>query len=461
MSPEGERNPAGSTGNKEDINTVEFIEARAREIQAIEDSIKRSNKKTMLFQRLPFYKRRRNRNYDKRGNRTDGRRKQDRHFLRTHTFYSKRFFMLKLNSHYSGGYNGTDNHCTAHSPGIEHGDKNSENLLKPISLPLKRRIKSSKFIYKSQKENSRGFVFDESFRGCIKLTIGEFHSEFGREHEVYAGEVRLIGDKEVAFTGDCAFVIGSEVTGTDSGLCVLSIMRKESLSIGGLLVSSGVVVFRSSGGVETHKVICPRSTVMGVYQRLIHAGVVPICLEEIHRLALEGDEMTIYDRLDTGLGRSIEESMNREIVWKYNRTPRGKRQSYDLGKLFLCGEFDREKHVYGIFKVIKGNIERCAEISEKERPITSTNCTNDTSTIGGTNCTNGNNSTSTNSNCTNDTSGTVVGRVIRGGFKFTGAQCYGLGFIEKDKIGKIDQTFLCRNLTQKNHYEIVFTKLFP
>ncbi|TBU11303.1 putative POP1-like ribonuclease [Hamiltosporidium tvaerminnensis] len=126
---------------EKEIDALKFMTAREFEIKEMEDSLSKSTKKSQLFQRLPFYKRRRTRNYDTRNtpkihkkylkklylNRFRNR-KLKFNYLPTHIWYAKRFKMIDL--------------------------FNSK-------LPYKRNIKSDKFIYKSLE---RGFIFDESFK---------------------------------------------------------------------------------------------------------------------------------------------------------------------------------------------------------------------------------------------------------------------------------------------------------
>ncbi|RVD92192.1 hypothetical protein TUBRATIS_13210 [Tubulinosema ratisbonensis] len=90
-----------------EIDPIEFIEARSKEINLLEENISKKRKKTMLFQRLPFFLRRRTQSYKPKKRKT-----RKKSFLTT--YIGKRFFV-------------TD------------------------TLPIKRRLKSSKFVYKSKK----------------------------------------------------------------------------------------------------------------------------------------------------------------------------------------------------------------------------------------------------------------------------------------------------------------------
>lgn len=395
-----------------DINVIDFIEARSREIQLIEESIKTTNKKTMLFQRLPFYKRRRNRNYDRRKSRKFSYRKKDRHFLRTHTYYSKRFFMLNLGR---------------------------------VAIPVTRRIKSSKYIYKSQR---RGFVFDESFRGggvYDKEYVLGLDAGSGWDNESISAsnplginhvstrdmldridlsrhnEVQNVNNEyEVIVTESSIIVVGKVLHATGEPLgCVFSVLKHRSID---QILDLKSIYMNNSDGLESCKVICKRPEAMSIYEKLISNNVIPICLSEIHRLSLENDAISVYDNVSSNLYQSIEDSVNAEIISKYNRTPKSKRQSYDLEKLYLSRE---APGVYFIFKVSKGSVSSHAEIFNDEE---------------------------------------CIGRVVRGAYKFGEGRCFGLGFLKKGLAPKtepaIGRLLFCRNLSQSNYYEITVTKVF-
>lgn len=396
-----------------DINVIDFIEARSKEIQFIEESIKSTNKKTMLFQRLPFYKRRRNRNYDQRMTKKFSYRKKDRHFLRTHTYYSKRFFMLSLGK---------------------------------VSIPITRRIKSSKYIYKSQR---RGFVFDESFRGGAVydkdyiLGLDGSSSQCGSESILKTNplgidptrvsdmldridlsrhnEVQMIDNEyEVIVTESSIIMVGKVLHAEGRALeCVFSVLNHSGIE---QILDLKSVYVNNSDGMESCKIICKRSEAMGIYQRLVNNNVIPICLSEIHRLSLENDAVSVYDNVSSSLYRSIEASVNAEIISKYNRTPKSKKQTYDLDKLYLSRE---APSVYFVFQVSKGSVSSCAEIFNDEE---------------------------------------CVGRVVRSAYKFGGGRCFGLGFLKKGLAAKVEpvigSVLFCKNLTQSNYYEITVTKIF-
>lgn len=442
----------------EDINIIDFIQSRSKEIQAIEDSINKTSKKTMLFQRLPFYKRRRNRNYDKRQLKKFSYRKRDRHFLRTHNYYAKRFFMLKV-----------------------------ENF----SIPFRRRLKSSKYIYKSQ---DRGFIFDESFRGATEykredvfgsnsvgspaddgkdcengtiMMVEEFLNKINGSKEIqqysYGIVQQVDNEYEIIFKKESVILIGKRLNITGCPIdCVFSVIHKDRLEeiLESPFSSNMKYSFYkakcdystqdktgSYKSLETYKIFCARSEVMNVYQKMINGGVVPICLLEIHRLALENNLLTVYDNVSSALFKKIEKSSCRDIIEKYDRTPPSKRQEYNLNLLFLSNE---RVYKYFIFRILKGTADAAAEIFSESQVEFSEE-------MGGFSC----------------VYRDPVGRVVRSAYKFGSGKCFGLGFFKKppetskccfepedDLILCIGKKFLCKNLSQDNFYELEIVRIF-
>lgn len=464
--------PRGIENHKndhEDINVIEFIQSRSKEIQAIEESINKTNKKTMLFQRLPFYKRRRNRNYDKRKAKKFTYRKRDRHFLRTHNYYSKRFFMLKVDD---------------------------------LSIPFKRRIKSSKYIYKSQK---RGFIFDESFRKAIEYLKTDIFRDLSSNEDIvdsfnpnsmsiqdfrlklentpylnsnsYNTIQKIDNEYEIIFKKFSIILIGRELNIKGYPIdCVFSVMKNNNineiledyksqfdqddsktanisekcfnLALTEKLESQKNFSFYNSisnqsndtkydkDGLESSKIFCSRREAMNILQKFISSNIIPICLSEIHRLHLENDCISIYDNVKSDLFKNIEKSICAKIFEKYNKTPSSKKQSYDISRLFISNESIGK---YFIFKAIKGSIDPSAEI------YCETQIENDE----------------------NDEFsciyGDPIGRVVRSEYKFTSGQTYGLGFFNENfEVGKYKnlKNFLCKNLNQNNCYPIEIVKYF-
>lgn len=424
-----------SSSTKKDIDAIELIEARAKEIQFIEESIKKSNKKTMLFQRLPFYKRRRNRNYDKRKSKKFTYRKKDRHFLRTHTFYAKRFFMLKFET---ANFNCTDFSDASFNNSPEASCVVPNFKYNDISIPMKRRIKSSKYIYKSQ---DRGFLFDESFRGGFSYPtdllveqILKIRSESCQTSKKFCSiellpsisqislfsfassidlqkydQVQCIENLyEVILTKEQIYIIGAWICDCSVSAHPLdgmvSIFKKEAYGFFELKNLKNLLIFPDkAGGIQTHKILCERSQMMSVFQSLSNNSIIPICLEEIYRLSYEHDQMTIYDNIKGNLFKMIENSINKEIVDKYNRTPKSKRTEICTDDLYLERDpklKESEQNVYCIFRIEKGNTERGAFLYKENL---------------------------------------CIGRVIRSAYKFGNGKCYGLCVIYSDCYEAIDK----------------------
>lgn len=431
-----------SSAKKEhkDIDAIELIEARSKEIQFIEESIKKSNKKTMLFQRLPFYKRRRNRNYDKRASKKFTYRKKDRHFLRTHTYYAKRFFMLKLD--------------------IKGNGENGIERYNDISIPLKRRIKSDKYIYKSQ---DRGFLFDESFRGGFYYDTNEFMPEILRFRSesitsINENKIELIPTLtkvslcalstaidlnkydqvqtidnlyDVILTKSNIYIIGAFLVDccvTPKPMSsILSIWKKENYGFYELKDLKEYQIYPDNqGNIQNYKILCERSQVMNIYQILISNSIIPICLEEIYRISIESDQMTVYDNIKSEIFNLIEKSTNKEIVAKYNRTPKSKKQELETDELYISKDLNFSyggNPKYCVFSASKGSPERGGYLYRGEL---------------------------------------CVGRVIRSAYKFTKGKCFGLCAIYQNEYNSIElgNELSCKNIGQSNFYSVEIVKMF-
>lgn len=509
------------------IDVIALIESRKKEIQSIEESILKTNKKSMLFQRLPFYKRRRNRNFDKRKKKFTFR-KRDRHFLRTHNFYAKRFFMGKIEDSL-----------------LTKDDK--QTIYSKMTIPLKRRIKSSKFIYKSLK-SSIGFVFDESFRGGVEIytsdisngvvristnnndvvrtstddnsigisannnsvgiTTAEIKKDMGLMSPILISEylnkinmtkyneVQSIDNLfEIIITKDRSFIIGAipvDIKIIRPLETILTMMNCESFT----LPNNGKeMIFPNKGNmIESYKVLCNRNETMEVFQAIINKGLIPVCLEEIDRISLECDKMTVYDRIDTRLFKMIEEMKNKEIIEKYDRTPKGKRVEMNKEDLFISRSslFNTTDSSDTANDYIYNNTDNESiynNITTNESIYNNTaneSTHNNTANISIHNNTTDNNQICNNNITTNElihnntkdndlkvfyyifkiikgsaspaaeifNEDSCIGKVIKSGFKFTNARCFGLACLNR----KIEMTepFYCKNIGQREFYEIEF-----
>lgn len=310
----------------ETINIADFIAARRHEIAQIEAAIRQTTKKSVLFQRLPHYQRRRNRSFDQRRRAVHTPRKKDRHCLHSHTFNAKRFFMLRLA------------HC---------------------AVPLRRRLKGDKFVYKAA---HRGFFIDESFRGVREWPLGNADASSGG---AVSGATRGVcnGDVcDVLADGAVRFLVGGGLVDAapQSHSCIAVVHGER---VAGIAWPVPVHVFpqppRAAQLPETHRIVCAREHTMAVVQALLNAGLAPAGVEDIERLALESGTLCLYDWVGTRLYRAIEDARAREFEEKYARTPPAKRAAVDCTQLRLP---DSVCHAYFTFRVRRGTCTRAAVI---------------------------------------------------------------------------------------------------
>jgi hypothetical protein len=377
--------------DNQEINPLFFAKDRATEIQHMESAIETSRKKSMMFQRLPFYLRRRPRSSGDVA-RKKRHRKRDRHALRTHTWYAKRFAMIKVWG---------------------------------ASLPLKRRMKSDKFIYRSQ---HRGFVFDESYKKIVVYHRPGGVAGVSMDHENVVQ--RLWHNEsvvEVILTREflVAISLGDvELRDVDGRLleehsrigCCLSVLKADALfgeraggeyskvllelgrgSLNELLKGDFIIPVRSLSESESGKILLGRTRAMDFWQKLVTAGIIPVGIEELQRIALENDWMLYpFDSVHTSAYGEYERALVEPLRAKYERTPRGKRTRIDVGQLYL---HTGRRVKYAIFEMRKGCVERCAFI--------------------------------------HNSSGEEVGRVIRCAFSFTRGCAKGLCCLHEEAGGEL------------------------
>lgn len=400
----------------EEIDPIGFARGRAGEIQAIEAAIRTSRKKSMLFQRLPFYLRRRTKSHEKRGKRKRCVRKKDRHGLRTHTWYAKRFEMLKVWG---------------------------------TAVPLRRRMKSSKFIYKSQ---NRGFIFDESYKKVVVYSrpssqvLGIDLSLVNVVQEVRHGNGILeavVTNEHLIVISMCSDEVEQELGLTKHGVieCCLSVIKADELFSNEINESStrfskflvsrknmdtdrvlkegsdSIIYFRSLSKVESGKVLLKRTKVLDFWQDIVNTGVVPVCVEELQRIALENDYMIYpFDYPGTKAYEDFERAYVEPLVSKYNRTPPSKKMKMDLDSMYIHTE---DLVVFGVFEMERGIADRCASVFDGDR---------------------------------------VVGRVIRGSFCFTRGLCKGLCYLLQD--ASEGDEFYTRNAGSTSLNQIKIVKVF-
>lgn len=319
----------------DEINSIDFIKARAEEVQKIEQSINTNRKKTMLFQRLPFHRRRRTRSFQKK---TRCPKKGG-----IGTWFSKRFRMIRVY--------GTE-------------------------LPLRRCMKSDSFIYKSFK---RGFLFYESHKKARVFRKGPFQLE-GEYYETekyfilvsmeYSpGELELLGflDTPIALLGDATLEQGVYTTKRD----LKSELVLSTTTLDEYVEEEGdgediVFMFLGSPGGEGGKIFVRKGLLMRFWQKAVLKGFVPVSVEELLRIGLEKRFLVFpFDYVMSKFYAEYEHRVLEPVVQKYHRTPRAKRpgttRSIMAFKAFPGRLF--------FFDVPKGTVGRCAEILCGERVV--------------------------------------------------------------------------------------------
>lgn len=141
--------------DEDEINIPLFLKARSAEIKQIEESILKNRKKSMLFQRLPFHKRRRNKSYK---TRPFKKRKSG-----MHAWFAKRNKMIEFFG---------------------------------VKMPLKTNCKTDSYIYKSFK---RGFIFYKNFGEKCLVIYGD--CDFFKGDAIYSliDNVLVVSESENCF----------------------------------------------------------------------------------------------------------------------------------------------------------------------------------------------------------------------------------------------------------------------
>lgn len=326
-------------GRSDIINSIEFVKARAEEIRRLEEVIATTRKKTMLFQRLPFHKRRRCRSFRHRGRRprTSG----------IKTWLAKRFRMIKIYE---------------------------------TELPLQRYAKSDSFIYKSFK---RGFLFYESHKkayvfekgsqplpACECFETGRYVVAVSMDRAPCGASPVGCLDTPIAVLGKVCIGQGVYTTGRDmrSEWCAAA----ESLDayIEGCLAGAGdaagseeALVFafvEAPGALERGRIFVQRRHLMSLWQKMVLKGFIPVSIDELLRIGLETKTLVFpFDYAHTALYREYEQERMAPVVAKYNRTPAAKkpRVTSDI----MCFEHSAGGRLL-FFDVPCGNVRRCAGV---------------------------------------------------------------------------------------------------
>ncbi|KAI5171796.1 hypothetical protein NEFER03_1101 [Nematocida sp. LUAm3] len=346
-----------------EIYALECANKRGEEITRIEREIDGKRKKKMLFQTLPFHKRRRTASFDerrlpkkdRRGERNKRRRVKQRialspDKLRAHTWYSKRFCMYK-------------------------------NL--DVFLPIKRNMKSDSFISAAIK--TRGVLFDISYwKVSFCPPEKKIFSSLGRalsfslpnerkEELVYPLEDdinkqsasieentlnsaninvdrHIVLEDEKGESPSICTDVDFKKSETQEDLCLFLLMGKRKIYEGSAYYNCDSLEEILSWRKEDCKKSAPYMVVrmdeekavlvmkkeacMEVLDKCVRGGVVPCSVLELFRIGTEKQKIVYpYDFPSTERGYDLYAHLEREEREKKERTPPGKRPVL-FGKTF-------------------------------------------------------------------------------------------------------------------------------
>ncbi|KAI5185214.1 hypothetical protein NEHOM01_0672 [Nematocida homosporus] len=321
-----------------ELHAIAYANGCADEIQRIEREIREKPRNKMLFQTLPFHKRRRTASFDERRIPKEARRgeKSRRRAIRqrvvwgsgklhAHTWYAKRFFM-----HTNLG----------------------------TTLPYKRHMKSDKFIAAAL--STRGLLSDISYckvylAGGVGLDVlspqVEYSSNYSRSIvwqnsteciiiKDTQAEVNQGGSGESVNENEnkCEVIGGNEEMPALEDLCIFMFYGEQKM-----YAATGYVNCRSARELVENRtgplayvcmaldqtrvvLLINRARCMEVMQKCVVGGIVPISTLELFRIGTELDRVVYpFDLLSTRRGHSLWEATNQAELDVLAKKPRGKR----------------------------------------------------------------------------------------------------------------------------------------
>lgn len=314
--------------------------ARAEEIRLIEESINKNRKKNLLFQRLPFYKRRRTRSFARKNIKKRGRGIQ--------AWYSRRFEMMKIEG---------------------------------VKMPIKRRLKSDSYIYKSF---SRGFLVYESYKEVyvFEKDSGAIKGEcFETENYVFSlislGEtvdkdccikqidtaISVIGDTfkesgvyETSLNADSEYKFYCKIDEYIENWIIRDFKLIDEMPQNKIIF----LFLKSEGSLESGKVFIKNCFLLKFFQKMTSRGSIPISIEELFRIGIEKKRLIFpFDCVETKFSREYERIMLEKNIKEYERKPKSKRAK----NTFENVDFDKiENRTPIFFDVPKGCVDKSAVV---------------------------------------------------------------------------------------------------
>ncbi|KAI5188853.1 hypothetical protein NEMIN01_0221 [Nematocida minor] len=409
-----------------EIYSIDYANNRASEIKEIERSIKETRKNKMLFQTLPFHKRRRTASFDerrlpkelRRGERTKRRRvrqtvKDQKNLLKAHTWYAKRFTMYKR---------------------------------KEMHLPFKRHSKSDSFIakalntrgvlcdisynrvYLSEKKHPTGAVFDQTYNRAI------FWSPLiePKSHEKVQNNDLARRSIVITETLECLTTEPLETFREIENLSIFEIFGAQSLfsktecvncqTVEDLL-SSTELAYICLRLQDRAYILVSRKHCMALLQKAVVSGIVPCSILELRRIATETERVVYpYDIPCHPQGKAFLEHIRTLQEEEQSKKPKGKKEVVFLP----IYENTLEKQTMALFQANKGSFPSRSPVVQSEK-------TDDFAMSG---------------------AEEVIGEVGRSSFSFAKGKTAGLIYIDENV--KITKNLFIRNLKNKTFRKIEY-----
>ncbi len=304
----------------DEINSVDFVKARAEEMRAIEAALDTNRKKSLLFQRVPFHKRRRCRSrISRRRPRTPG----------LHAWHAKRFSMLRVFG---------------------------------AALPQTRFAKADSFVYKSA---ARGFVFCDADRRAAAFARSASGTARNAvvETEKYAIAVSQRSDAAptgaVADLGAPIRVIGDVLAAGVYKIANGAIVACAA-TIDDFVDAAAQKSAEFSFAVAQATIFVAQRNLMPLWHALLAKGVVPVSIDELLRIGLESRSLVFpFDNVASADYAAYEDAVLRPVVEKYARTPLSKKAKTTSATARFSAVGDGE---FLFFDVPKGRVTRCASV---------------------------------------------------------------------------------------------------
>lgn len=409
-----------------EIYSIEHANARAEEIQEIEKSIAARKKNKMLFQILPFHKRRRTASFDerripkeyRRGPRTKRRRikqtvKDQENLLKAHTWYAKRFSMYKKGE---------------------------------IAVPLQRHSKSESFIAKALK--TRGVLSDISYNKVYVTEMvcpaGIIFDAFYNKAVIWSSEAESKIDagqgttamqgRSIIITEDLQCIdVPADACKQISSLAVFEIFGTQELfsqteffncdSVENLL-EADTLAYICIRIPDKSYVLVGRKHCMELLQKSVVAGIVPCSIQELQRIATETEKVVYpYDIPQHVQGRAFLKYIHLLKEEEQKRKPKGKREVV-FGPLY---HRELKNQSMLLFVAPKGSFPRAS-------PVVESNSVSDFEMNG---------------------SEEPIGVVGRSSFSFSKGKITGLLYIDENR--QITNNLFVRNLKNKIFRRVEYT----